>query len=72
MGARARPCTQWHPPTHGRIECMQCHYLVDEMIVGGLVVETNPKEIIAVRMQATTQTRPASLEPPSRRFCCSD
>ena len=37
-----------HTHTHlRRLFFSQVHWLVDEMIVGGLVVETNPSEILA-------------------------
>ena len=36
-----------HTHTLPRLFLSQVHWLVDEMIVGGLVVETNPSEILA-------------------------
>ena len=39
--------THTHTQHLRRLFLSQVHWLVDEMIVGGLVVETNPSEILA-------------------------
>ena len=40
----------------------QCHWVVDEMIVGGLVVETNPSEILeAIEAQARIERQQSDV-----------